>query len=404
MKELLNYKGPEVTRFDRILLWCSGTDIEILKQTTHADKVKLFCLGGIILATGLLASLSGGYAFYTIFKDPKVYAAQDSDETIYWGTVFVALIFGALWGMIILNLDRYIVSSTGKGDGTERITWDELKTALPRMVLGAIIAITISAPLETRIFKSEIDAELNIRQQEHAKQRRAQVDAESDAEYTRLVDDRKNQEKLRDNYWANKAQHERDLVAEMNQSGNRGFGPEARQIRALIVADSISIAQTQGNLTVLNQKLEEIQTNRKQAYEIVDKEAKKLNGLLERIKISHDIGGTITWFIIFLFLALELTPIFFKLMVIKGPYDVLEENVQEIVKARQGIEHKVKFYKKATDGHDSDLTIFHAANQLRDEQIEIIKAQQALSQQIIAVWKAQKEVEIKENPDKFVQS
>ena len=48
------------------------------------------------------------------------------------------------------NIDRFIVTSTGKGDGTEAITIGELKSALPRILMGMIIAMTISKPVEIR--------------------------------------------------------------------------------------------------------------------------------------------------------------------------------------------------------------------------------------------------------------
>src|SRR5690606_32028134 len=45
-----------------------------------------------------------------------------------------------------------------------------------------------------------------------------------------------------------------------------------------------------------------------------------LDGLLERIKLAHEIAGVwISLFITLLFMAIELTPIFFKLMLIKSP-------------------------------------------------------------------------------------
>src|SRR5204863_8012140 len=109
-------------------------------------------LGGIIAATGLMAAFAGGYAFYTIFETK----GSAIEQHLQISTMVVAIFFGAAWGLMIFNLDRFIVSSTGKGDGTEAITWQELKGALPRIVMGAIIALTISKPVEIRMFKSEI--------------------------------------------------------------------------------------------------------------------------------------------------------------------------------------------------------------------------------------------------------
>ena len=87
-------------------------------------------------------------------------------EPTYIETAAIALIFGIVWGLIIYNIDRFIVTSTGKGDGTEAITWGELKGSLPRIIMGCIIAISISKPLEIRILKGEIDTRLQIKQEQ----------------------------------------------------------------------------------------------------------------------------------------------------------------------------------------------------------------------------------------------
>jgi hypothetical protein len=79
-------------------------------------------------------------------------------------------VFGLFWGAIIFNIDRFIVTSTGKGDGTVAITRQKLKSALPRLIMGTIIAFTISKPVEIRMFQSEIDAQLYQTQLEAQKQ------------------------------------------------------------------------------------------------------------------------------------------------------------------------------------------------------------------------------------------
>ena len=143
-------------------LWnCAGADVDLLENhCPPSDHSKYAGLGGIVLATGLLATFSGGYAFYTIFS-PK---GDAIDQTTYWGSIFGAVIAGLVWGLIIFNLDRFIISSTGKGDGKESISWKELLNALPRILMAVIIGITMSKPLEIRIMQSEINAELQSRQ------------------------------------------------------------------------------------------------------------------------------------------------------------------------------------------------------------------------------------------------
>lgn len=149
--------------FTKFLWWCAGADKVFLELSPMKDRVKYAGIGGIVFCTGLLAAFSGGYAFYTIFS-PKGEAVHDS--FLHLDSILPAVIFAIVWGMIILNLDRFIVSSTGKGDGTDKITLGEFGRAIPRILIALILGIAISAPLEVRILKSEIDAELQKKTRE----------------------------------------------------------------------------------------------------------------------------------------------------------------------------------------------------------------------------------------------
>src|SRR5690606_125744 len=153
----VTHKSGKIMRF----LWkAAGGDRYILERATYSDQRKYMCLGGIVFATGAIAGLAGGYDFYTIFS-PKGSALVDE---VHYPTVAMSIGFGIVWGLMILNIDRFIVTSTGKGDGTEKITWDEFKSAIPRIIMGAIIAITISKPIEIRMFQTEINIKLKEKQ------------------------------------------------------------------------------------------------------------------------------------------------------------------------------------------------------------------------------------------------
>ena len=67
-----------------------------------------------------------------------------------------------LWGMMIFNLDRYIVSGMRKKSNFLK----EFAMAAPRIVLAVFIGIVIATPLELKLFESEINAELGMMQQE----------------------------------------------------------------------------------------------------------------------------------------------------------------------------------------------------------------------------------------------
>lgn len=118
--------------------WCAGANIEVLEESP-TDQAKYFGVGGTIVFTALMASFAGGYAFFTAFK-----------------SVLPSMFFGAFWGLLIFNLDRYIVSTIGRGDGTQKITLQEWKLAAPRLVMAILLGFVISTPLELKIFETEI--------------------------------------------------------------------------------------------------------------------------------------------------------------------------------------------------------------------------------------------------------
>ena len=221
------YKTPKSTKLMRAFWSASGGDRYILERSTYSDQVKYMCLGGIIVATGIMAALAGGYAFYTIFE-PKGSALESEFS---WAITLLSIVFGCLWGLMIFNLDRFIVSSTGKGDGTEAITWQEFTGAIPRLVLGAIIAITISKPVEIRMFKSEIDAELHTVQKKQLTEYLQTIEKN----YTGLIEDEENKAEKREVEILNKEARKIELENMKNDEmsgrrGTRGLGPEARDI------------------------------------------------------------------------------------------------------------------------------------------------------------------------------
>nr|HQU59756.1 DUF4407 domain-containing protein [Saprospiraceae bacterium] len=133
-----------MNKVKRFLLLCSGVDQRILVQCP-SDENKYIGIGGTVLFTGILAFFSAGYAIYTVFD-----------------SYFFAIAFGLAWGLMIFNLDRYIVSSM-KSRGA---FWRDFVVAFPRLILAVLLALVISKPLELKIFQKEIDAELITMEQE----------------------------------------------------------------------------------------------------------------------------------------------------------------------------------------------------------------------------------------------
>ena len=123
-------------------LWiCAGVNRKVLRQCP-TDYAKYAGIGGPILFTALMAMLSGGYALFTVFDDKAT-----------------AICFGIFWGLLIFNLDRFIVN-TMYSDGKVTISWQEFYCGLPRIIMAIFLGIVISTPLELRIYESEIDVKI----------------------------------------------------------------------------------------------------------------------------------------------------------------------------------------------------------------------------------------------------
>jgi hypothetical protein len=129
-------KKPPDSHF---LWWCAGAYQDLLKECP-SEQTKYAGLGGVLLATFVLAALSAGYAIYSVFNEPV------------W-----AILFAIVWGLIIFNFDRFLVSTMRKYGVSRR---KQLWMAAPRIALALLIGFTIARPLELKIFEKEIDVQI----------------------------------------------------------------------------------------------------------------------------------------------------------------------------------------------------------------------------------------------------
>lgn len=395
------------------LFWkAAGADQYILERSTYGDQVKYVCLGGIIIATGVMAAIAGGYAFYTIFA-PKGNAIDDfkTVEGIVGNydptdipTALMSMVFGIIWGLIIFNIDRFIVTSTGKGDGTEAITRKELVGAIPRIIMGLIIALTISKPVEIRMFKTEIDVALHEKQIQQQQSYKANIDKVFNSEI------KKKEDLIRQRL---------DRIAQLEvvsdtlkgkiiyETTNGDCKSKCEEFKKQLASNEEEITSIKGNPEYIKVKkgLDELEIQRNKKLDEAGKVSAGLDGLLERIKLAHEQAGwIISLFVTLLFVTIELTPIFFKMMLIKSPYDYMEENIKELIKAENGIEIQHNFYPDTDgkEGHERDLVINHQVIKLLKEKIRILETQSELSEQAINSWKKKKMSDIDANPEDYL--
>ena len=191
-------------------------------------------------------------------------------------------------------------------------------------------------------------------------------------------------------------------------SNSRGDGPQtaAKKVRAdNLKEDWEDLKLKNGDkIKILESQIVTFQNDKLKRFEKAEASANSLNGLLERINIAHEIAGFwVTLFITLLFMATELTPIFFKMMLIKSPYDFMNDNLKALIKAEQGIEVKYDFYKDK-EGVQRDLVINHQSENLIREKVKLLQTQADLNEIVLDEWKSKETTSIKKDPSKYIDS
>ncbi|HNP19606.1 MAG TPA: DUF4407 domain-containing protein [Fulvivirga sp.] len=295
----------------KIFFWyCSGADSSLLKDCP-TESSRYVGIGATIFFTGLFAALAAGYALFTVFD-----------------SIPIAFILGLVWGLMIFNLDRYIVSSMRKRGSV----FNEFKMALPRIILALFISIVIAKPLELKIFEKEINAELTLMEQEIYARQENQVREKFiaprnvlTAEIAQLKQEIEVKAAKRDEL-ATIAQQEADGTG---GTGKRNAGPIYRIKKADADRQEMELQLLVANNTALiNSKLQELgKLDSINSAELANLKREGIGGPATRIDALGRLTeqSTAIWwtnlFIILLFIAIETSPIFVKLISNKGPYD-----------------------------------------------------------------------------------
>jgi len=136
--------APRGRSFSRFLIALSGAVPEIVDMVP-GERVKFQSQGSAILITAVMAVVSMWFALASAMGVNGILAVP------------VAL----LWGLVILGIDRWLVTSMPPGS-----TRRKLAIAAPRIVLALLLGTLISTPLVLRVFQHEINAEIPVMRQQ----------------------------------------------------------------------------------------------------------------------------------------------------------------------------------------------------------------------------------------------
>lgn len=145
----------------RFFLNCSGVNKDLLDEIPQnyqkSELTKFIGIGGAIFFTSLLAFLSFSFAASTFIPSFVEEVDPTSSNKPFDFVKFIfCILIGAVWGFMIFNLDRYIVTSMRKKSSKSK----EIYYALPRILIALLFALIISKPLELQIFSKEIESQL----------------------------------------------------------------------------------------------------------------------------------------------------------------------------------------------------------------------------------------------------
>ncbi len=355
----------QITRF---FWFCSGANFALLKRTP-TESNKYFGIGATVFFTGVLAALAAGYALFTVFQ-----------------SLFPAFFFGLLWGLMIFNLDRFIVSSMRKKDNA----WAEWKLAIPRLVLAVLLALVISKPLELKMFEREINRKIDEKKTEFLAESKAnlakgfpeiqELEAKIDTLKSEVIAAEAYRDKIQKEYDA-----ERFGEKTSGTSGIVGLGTNAKKKEQQLDAAELELAElrrrNQVRVDTIESQIREFMALRQAEFEKQQPGIEGFDGLAARmdalsVLTSESAAMALAnTFIILLFIAIETAPIFVKLISARGPYDELLDLHEEKVKLFKGEKWVMaKGESEARVGFFQD-THFYATDLQKDKSNRKNKAQ-----------------------------
>jgi hypothetical protein len=299
---------------NNFLWWCSGAHQKLLKQFP-SEHSKYSGLGAVLLATFVLATISAGYAIYTVF-----------------GNWMWTIGFAIIWGLIIFNFDRFLVSTMRKYGVSRR---KQIMMALPRVALALLIGVVIARPLEMKIFEKEI----NVKMTKNLHDKIRLNDSLLAMEYkNQLVNAETERQRLLGRKLAIEDTLHNLQSAYLQEADGTG-GSHQRGIENItrLKQDAFNLASDQfaPELLLLEQNMKSQDSITAIAKASMEDKRKQFEqtamanmGFLERNKALADLSaeeGSVfwaSWLISLLIILIEIGPVLSKLMMPLGPYDI----------------------------------------------------------------------------------
>jgi len=409
-----NLQRETSSMLNEFMWFCSGANKDIVRKCPN-EHSKYFGIGGTILFTSLMASLSGGYAITTVFKD-----------------VSVGICFGIFWGALIFNLDRFIVN-TMYSDGKHTISKEEILGGLPRLVIAIFLGIVISYPIELKIFETEI----NYSMRKMAIERSVGIGKEVDSTVKTMSTQNANLSKNISEYniqiskmeskiynYTPKTIKKRKVVDEVVSYYNI-TNPQYALFKKQQENEISKIRNIKNQLESQNTKMTGLITNatisNDSTKNMIRNELGGLKGLSTRMRAFSELKENepsteiASIFIMLLFIIIEISPVLFKMMMSAGDYDLILKTEKDKIRT-----HEMERLSRLNDWANTEIQKVVEENKMKvlQKQAElnaefkanevllnsIAEAQVELSKIAVKKWKEQELNKIEKDPNYFIQS
>jgi hypothetical protein len=292
----------------------------------------------------VLAALSSGYAIYSVFGE------------IYW-----TVLFAIIWGLIIFNFDRFLVSTMRKyGVSIAK----QVQIALPRFLLALLIGVTIARPLELKIFEKEIDVKVDENRHKKILLNDSLLKQENNTVLQTALAERDRAALRKASLEDSLHRLQQDYVKEADGTGGSGKRGIEKLTQLKMDAYNATLKQYMPEMQQLQEQvttqdsilknLQAVTEAKRKAYESA---LQTKVGFLEKNKALSDLSkdeSSVFWanfFVSLLIILIEIGPILSKLIVNIGPYDIalakmellqMASSENEIVKDKEMVGDKYK--------------------------------------------------------------
>ncbi|MDO7170877.1 DUF4407 domain-containing protein [Mariniflexile sp. AS56] len=297
---------------------CSGSDTDILNQCSKGEQNKYAGIGATVFFTALMAFIAASFALYTVFDN-----------------LYTSIFFGLIWGLLIFNLDRYIVSTIKK---TGHVV-AEIIQASPRIILAVIIAIVISKPLELKIFEKEINQVLLEQKNELTLANKNQIAEQFNPNIENLNKDITSlQQQIATKEAEVNALYDTYIAEAEGTAGTKllGKGPvytEKRDKHDALLLELQQLKEANNSkITAIELQIQTLENDYKTQVTSTQPIINNFDGLMARVNALNKLPWLPSFFIFLLFLAIETSPIFAKLLSPKGAYDYKLEDEETALK------------------------------------------------------------------------